>query len=178
MGTLAISLWDEAAQLERNRTACDGGTDGFPQGARSDWHCGPRSSRTAPLPSSVALLLSWTSLAAVRRSCPADSDDAALRNRRDESSAINTLHSFWSCQGKMEQPCYGVATARRGSFDDSALSLRPVSNRVLPVGSETTKRQLFSVTLQLNCACLRLLRVSGVTFPPDMCTCSIRPSIL
>lgn len=31
MGITGISLWDEAAQLERNRTACDGGMDGFCQ---------------------------------------------------------------------------------------------------------------------------------------------------
>lgn len=29
MGHTAISLWEEAVPLERNRTGCDGGTGGF-----------------------------------------------------------------------------------------------------------------------------------------------------
>lgn len=45
MGKSAVSLWDVAAQLERNRTACDWGAGGwgwgFPEGVRSDWRCGP-----------------------------------------------------------------------------------------------------------------------------------------
>lgn len=53
MGKWAISLWNEAAQLEQNRTACDGGLDD---------QTGVRPGQ-AGQPS-----LWWTSVAAVSRS--------------------------------------------------------------------------------------------------------------
>lgn len=54
MGCTAISLREEAAPLERNRTGCDGGMDGYRRwGGRGGWQtgtAGPGHAQKPPLP--------------------------------------------------------------------------------------------------------------------------------
>lgn len=72
MGRMAISLWEEAAPLERNRTGCEGGGRWW---LLSNWHCrsrsGTKNKQKTPLllfvPAGPPLL--WTSLAPAWRSC-------------------------------------------------------------------------------------------------------------
>lgn len=142
MGNSAISLWSGAAQLERNGTACDGGTDGFFRGGvvgrirLALWAQFKQESTHPPPVLHCGPPLLKNSLAAISRSCPANWEGA---------------DTYTGAEAAMKPPGYGVTTMRRGSYDDAALSLRPVSIQLAPGGRETKKGCLLGVNMHLKC---------------------------
>lgn len=85
-----------------------------------------------------------SSLAGISRSCPADWDGAVLH-----PGCLQTHCTV--ADAAMEPLGYGAATLRRGSYDDAALSLRPVSIQLAPGGRETKKGHLLGVNMHLKC---------------------------